>query len=168
MPDYDDVVGGLPVRFKYCRVPPNDFGLSPEEILLSDDKELNAWVSLKKAVAFRDETEEQEDLSRYQVKRNYLRYKRKILKSLFREAKDEATPDEEVRGKRKRRRRKGKSSLHVKEAAETGAEARGEEQGTGKAKRKQRERKRVKTVDEERLRSYGFTSRTEMKRRRLL
>ena len=46
--NYEDVVGGIPTRFKYYQTEKTDFGLTPEEILLADDQELNEFVSLKK------------------------------------------------------------------------------------------------------------------------
>lgn len=192
MPDYDDVVGGLPVRFKYCRVIPNDFGLTAEEILLSDEKELNAWASLKKAVSFRDEQEEQGDILRYNAKRSDDRHKKKVLKSLFKEALDEP-----VEKKTKKRKRRGKKEAvcestadgidvptevevvsPASEACEREADPAHDavpdngpvaEESSEKVKRNRKKRKRVpqKGVDEERLRAYGF-SKTDMRKKKLL
>eukprot|EP00656_Telonema_subtile_P040024 TRINITY_DN4509_c0_g1_i5.p1 TRINITY_DN4509_c0_g1~~TRINITY_DN4509_c0_g1_i5.p1 ORF type:complete len:591 (-),score=211.37 TRINITY_DN4509_c0_g1_i5:251-2023(-) len=53
--DYEDVVAGMPTRFKYHQVAAADYGLSPEEILLLPDKTLNQYASLKKYAPFRDD-----------------------------------------------------------------------------------------------------------------
>jgi len=48
--DFEDLIGGgqIKTRFKYNKVAPDDFGLTEDEILLLDDKQLNKLVSLKK------------------------------------------------------------------------------------------------------------------------
>jgi protein KRI1 len=54
--DYEDHVGGIPTRFRYKEVQPETYGLSIEEILMMDDKELNQVVGLKTVAApYREE-----------------------------------------------------------------------------------------------------------------
>lgn len=43
----------MPTRFKYATVAPSAFALTPAEILLANDKELNAYVSMKKLAPYR-------------------------------------------------------------------------------------------------------------------
>lgn len=52
--DYEDMIGDdLPTRFKYTQVEPETYGLSASDILMLTDKELNAYVSLKKLAPYR-------------------------------------------------------------------------------------------------------------------
>lgn len=48
--EYEDIIGGgtVKTRFKYKKVAPKSFGLTEDEVLLLDDKQLNKLVPLKK------------------------------------------------------------------------------------------------------------------------
>lgn len=50
-------IGDLKTRFKYTDVTPTSFNLTPEELLLATDAELNAYVSLKRLAAYRKDEE---------------------------------------------------------------------------------------------------------------
>ncbi|KAL7208791.1 hypothetical protein ACSBR1_030508 [Camellia fascicularis] len=52
--DYEDTVGDLKTRFKYRDVGAKRYGLTMEEILMLDEKELNQYVSLKKLAPYRE------------------------------------------------------------------------------------------------------------------
>lgn len=51
--DYEDMIGDLPCHFKYQTVPATTFGLKPMDILVADEKSLNAHVSLKRLAPYR-------------------------------------------------------------------------------------------------------------------
>jgi protein KRI1 len=46
-------VAGIPTRFRYNKTAKESFGLTPTEILLADDKDLNEYVGLKKLAPYR-------------------------------------------------------------------------------------------------------------------
>nr|XP_016465749.1 PREDICTED: protein KRI1 homolog [Nicotiana tabacum] len=52
--DYEDTIGDMKTRFKYRPVKAKRFGLTPEELLTIEDKDLNQYVSLKKLVPYRE------------------------------------------------------------------------------------------------------------------
>ncbi|KAL0351459.1 UNVERIFIED_CONTAM: protein KRI1 [Sesamum calycinum] len=52
--DYEDTIGDLKTRFKYKTVKAKRYGLTPEEVLRMDDKDLNQYVSLKKLAPYRE------------------------------------------------------------------------------------------------------------------
>lgn len=74
--DYEDIVGGIPTRFKYREVLPNDFGLTVDEVLKADDQELNNWANLKRMVQFRDDTIERRDKRVYKKRRGAMTAKK--------------------------------------------------------------------------------------------
>lgn len=53
--DYEDIIAGMPTRFKYRSVPKNNYGLSTEEILFAKDTTLKNFVSLKKMAPYRED-----------------------------------------------------------------------------------------------------------------
>ncbi|CAO2648546.1 Nn.00g078130.m01.CDS01 [Neocucurbitaria sp. VM-36] len=50
-----------PTRFRYRETSPTTFGLTPRDILLADDKQLNEFAGLKKLAAFRDPIKKKKD-----------------------------------------------------------------------------------------------------------
>ncbi|XP_063992995.1 protein KRI1 homolog [Diachasmimorpha longicaudata] len=116
--DYEDMIGDMPCRFKYREVVPNDYGLSVEEILMADDRELNKWCSLKKALEHKPKHQEIQEVKIYREKSLNEPYKKKVLKSLYEELENsENLPegsDENSVNKKKRRRKKGSQVEAVK------------------------------------------------------
>ncbi|KAI0073576.1 Krr1-domain-containing protein [Panus rudis PR-1116 ss-1] len=64
--DFNDMVGDMPTRFKYTKVKPQSFDLTPAEILLATDSELNQYLSIKKYAPYR---KDQDKLSKWDKSR---------------------------------------------------------------------------------------------------
>lgn len=80
--DCEDIVGGTHCRFNYRQTKPSTFGLTVDEILKADDKELNQWFSLKKIVKYRTPHQEEKDERKFANKQHNLFMKKQLLTSL--------------------------------------------------------------------------------------
>jgi protein KRI1 len=100
--DYEDIVAGMPTRFKYRQVEPNRYGLTTEEILLARDGTLKQYVSLKKMVPYGTGSE-------YRVHAAKRRKFRELLQQDIAEQRQEledAQPKEVMKKKKRRLRKK--------------------------------------------------------------
>ncbi|XP_054616537.1 protein KRI1 homolog isoform X2 [Dunckerocampus dactyliophorus] len=113
--DYEDVIDDLPCRFRYRQVLANDFGLTTDEILGADEKELNRWCSLKKTCMFRSDKEELCDLKNYKIKSQNAKKKKEILTSIYSEEDKEVAEAKAKMGKKRRDRVKN-AEQHKREA----------------------------------------------------
>ncbi|GFU34234.1 protein KRI1 homolog [Nephila pilipes] len=112
--DYEDIIGDMPVRFKYRKVISNDFGLSIDEILSAKDQELNQWCSVKKTFLYRPDDQEKSDIYAYRRKAQNFEAKKKILHSVYSQPEEiakmpaETSKTNENATKKKRKRSKKK------------------------------------------------------------
>ncbi|KAJ6593337.1 KRI1-like family C-terminal-domain-containing protein [Mycena capillaripes] len=115
--DFNDLVGGLPTRFHYASVAPQKFGLTPVEILLAKDSELNEYMSVKKYAPYRADNKAGWDHNRNDRLREL---KGKVQERLGGQNVEEPGRDGQVKKKRKgkKERMKEKGPLDVEAASE--------------------------------------------------
>ncbi|CAA6657007.1 unnamed protein product [Spirodela intermedia] len=133
--DYEGTIGDLKTRFKYKPVPSNRYGLSAEEILLADDKELNQYVSLKKIAPYREEE--------WKVSRQK-RYHQKMKKKLLLLGKESDSK------KDKGRKSDGRGSADSGKSSEPG-----DDKGKLSRRSKRRRRQGELKLSQSRLMAYG-------------
>ncbi|KAF8150489.1 KRI1-like family C-terminal-domain-containing protein [Mycena galopus ATCC 62051] len=151
--DFNDLVGGMPTRFHYASVAPQKYGLSPVEILLAKDSELNEYMSVKKYAPYRAENKAGWDHTRNERLREL---KGKVKERMTTGGRD-MVPDAGWGGAgngggdgQVKKKRKGKKE-RMKEkgdAAEGGGEAEAEAEGGEQDKGSKRKRDDAVDADE--------------------
>ena len=68
--DFEDIIGDMPVRFKYRDVEADDFGLNAGDILLADEKELNKTIGLKRLAPYKETPYKVKKQRIYELKRH--------------------------------------------------------------------------------------------------
>jgi len=78
--DYEDVIGGgeVKTRFHYTKVKPDTYGLTLDDILVKEDKELNKTISIKKLAPYRAENEPIEEERERRTRRRKRRRGRRL------------------------------------------------------------------------------------------
>mmetsp|Transcript_4723 Transcript_4723/g.9032 ORF Transcript_4723/g.9032 Transcript_4723/m.9032 type:complete len:743 (-) Transcript_4723:418-2646(-) len=121
--DYEDIIGDMPTRFKYRKVEPNRYGLTPEEILFARDTSLKQYVSLKRMAPY---IEEREYVPGAKKRRRFREMSKKEIAEEMqqyasekgqRKTKGEGEEDQD-QPKKKRRRQKKKSHKDDKHSNE--------------------------------------------------
>ena len=110
----------MKTRFRYAPVKPESFALTPVEILMATDQELNQYVSIRKYAPYRRDA--QWDNSRNEKLREL---KKQIAERMGRAGMDagDGEADRHARGSKPAKKRKGrKERMKAKAAIENGEE----------------------------------------------
>ena len=122
--DYEDMIGSMPVRFHYTQVKPQSYGLSTEEIMDADDKELRQYVSIKKMAPYRER-------EWYVPKNKAGKFKSQLQKKLKKMEEEE------------KKSRKEEKKTRKKEKKEMEKKAKQEQEQTKSTKRRRKSKKWV-------------------------
>ncbi|KAF8331256.1 Krr1-domain-containing protein [Amanita rubescens] len=125
--DFNDVVAGMKTRFRYAPVKSESFALTPVEILMATDQELNQYVSIRKYAPYRRDA--QWDNNRNEKLREL---KKQIAERMGRAGMDagDGEADRHARGSKPAKKRKGrKERMKAKAAIENGEEDEVRQQG---------------------------------------
>jgi protein KRI1 len=134
--DYEDIVAGIPCRFKYRQVEKEDFGLTADEILLAEDAELNKFVSLKRISAYSEPYGAGEQAHKVTKKRKRLRVA--IKERLEKEAADAAALGMEIKGLKNKNSSESEKEEKTIEEGVIAEDEGGKEDGTSKKRRRRK------------------------------
>ena len=132
----------MPTRFHYTKVEPQHFGLSPAEILMATDAELNSYMGIKKYAPYRKEGKG----------RNWDAQRSARLKELKNKLKERSTGGAQAvqQAMEKAKKRKGKKERMREKAAAAGQKRKAESAagdaaaGEGREKKARRSLKKSK------------------------
>ena len=156
-------VGGQPTRFRYTKVEPQTFGLSPAEILTATDAELNTYMGIKKYAPYRKEGKGRHWDAKRGARLQELKAKLKERGVDGRLARSDAEGGEKVK------KRKGKKERMREKAAAT-ADGEGEAEDGGDEDdvvlTRDKKRKREERVKDEEGEAHDEGDKSKKKRRR--
>jgi len=69
-------------KFRYRTVPANNYGLTVDEIMNTEDSQLNKWAPVHKVSAYKSNEEEEKEIQYFQRKAQNIEKKKKILAPL--------------------------------------------------------------------------------------
>ncbi|KAJ8595431.1 hypothetical protein M405DRAFT_878190 [Rhizopogon salebrosus TDB-379] len=123
--EFNDMVAGMPTRFKYTTTAQQTFALTPAEVLMATDQDLNQYVSVKRYAPYRAEKWDHNRGERLKEFREKL--KERVGDTGTRHRNEDAVPKKRL-GKKERQKRKAATTADSGDVDEkrTGAGAVGE------------------------------------------
>ena len=125
--DYEDDIGGFKTRFHYRTVGKEDYGLSTDEILRLNDKELNQLVGLKRMAPYRED--------RGKFRPNYAKMKELKVAEEDRQANWQQKQQRRQQHKQQQKAKAKQEKISVPSAAAAGDSAAGMQSAVAKAQR---------------------------------
>ncbi|KAH7925289.1 Krr1-domain-containing protein [Leucogyrophana mollusca] len=139
--EFNDVVAGMPTRFKYATTAPQTFALTPAEILMATDQELNQYMSVKRYAPYRAEKWDRDRGERLKEFRDKVR--ERVGGSGFADKKDGNG------GEEKPKKRMGKKERQRLKAAAEGAATEGKSGAVAPEKSGEAKNRKRKSEDAE-------------------
>ncbi|KAK0228294.1 KRI1-like family C-terminal-domain-containing protein [Armillaria fumosa] len=140
--DFNDMVGGMTTRFKYTPVQAQNFALTPAEILMATDAELNEYMGVKKYAPYRKDNvwdpKRGEKLKELKQKIT-ARYGDSVATL------ESEKPAKKRKGKKERMREEAKEDAHDVDVPKAGHKRKLPEEDAGK-KKKRRHRKNTTEI----------------------
>ncbi|KAA1476501.1 hypothetical protein DENSPDRAFT_933091 [Dentipellis sp. KUC8613] len=153
--EFNDMVGDLPTRFHYTRVAPSSYSLTPAEILMAEDKDLNEYMGIKQFAAYRKEKDRWDNKRPEKLRE----FKQKVGARMQKVGADAFAPAEN--GDKKQKKRKGKKERMKEKAEKEGGvadeddvdmdESQPKPQKNGDEKKERKEKKKRSREDDERV-----------------
>ena len=129
--DYEDMIGDTPVRFHYTKVKPQGFGLSVEDIMQADDKDLRQFVSMKKLAPYRDHD--------WRVSKDKVgKFKAMLQKKLKREEEEEKLSRKEQKKNRKKEKKEMEKKMKEMEEMKASKKRNRKNRSKGKDKKEKK------------------------------
>ena len=114
-------VGDMPTRFKYTSVQPQSFALTPAEILMATDTELNEYLSVKKYAPYRKDNNW--DKTRGDRLKEFKQSLAERSKRAFGMGVSGGEPTQDARGERVKKRKGKKERLKMRAGKNDASEA---------------------------------------------
>ncbi|XP_078487987.1 protein KRI1 homolog [Ciona intestinalis] len=177
--DFEDLIGDMPCRFKYRKVAENNFGLTTDEILNSDNRTLNSWCSLKQVVQHRSKHEEDflqrkfSQLSKTKKRRHFEKFQKPpeaAVQEISGNTKDENDEPQKLKknlnSKQRRRKREREKRLEALKSSGSGSSNtfvsshKSKKNRTGESDTF----RKISRIDHERLAAYGLKPKQVLKK----
>ncbi|CEL56581.1 Protein kri1 OS=Schizosaccharomyces pombe (strain 972 / ATCC 24843) GN=kri1 PE=1 SV=1 [Rhizoctonia solani AG-1 IB] len=140
--DFNDMVGDMPTHFRYSRVQPSTYGLTPGEILAATDAELNTYIGLKRLAPY------QKDMFDHRRPEKLKEFKKSLgARGAYDAWGTEATGHSDARVKKRKGKKERQKEKAIAAMDETIKQEQEQEEEGPKSKKRKRKHKKGNEVE---------------------